>query len=458
MIRRRWPLVPLVLLAALWLSAAGPAPVFHRLPNGLEVVLLENHAAPVTATYFVVKIGVRGEDEASCGMSHMLEHLLFNGTEKRSQAQLYEDADLLGAYNNAFTREDYTCYLMVAPRENFAAVLELQADMIFHSVLPADKLEKERGIILEELAKDRNSPDYGVERALQEHVFAGTPYALPTVGTEESIRKMPRELIQRYYQTYYVPNNITLLVVGDFAAPAALKLITDRLGGYPSKPLPEAPPMPDLFRAPSVKVATTEQPASQVVLTLPATAPGAPDWPAFETARMWLEDPAASPLAALAKAGDIQSFSGSAVTNRDYSLYQITLEFGDAAPRTAAQAEALAAKVRQMAVLDPTAESLRTYQLKAELDEIYNLENIHYLGMWKGQLLADLPLQRLPDFFGDPFVQRIRAVTAAEAGAQARKLLGWERPLITVLNGQPSDKPGKPGMPAMPGMPKMPPR
>jgi len=195
-----------------------------------------------------------------------------------------------------------------------------------------------------------------------------------------------------------------------------------------------------------------------VVITLPAPAPGAPDWPAFEAARRWIEDSAASPLAALMKTGDIESFSGGTITNRDYSLYQITLEFGDAAPRTAQQAEALAAKIRTMAVLDPPPELLRTYQLKAELDEIYNLENIHYLGMWKGQLLADLPVERLPEFFGDSLVKRIQAVAPAEAGGQARKLLGWERPLVTVLNGQPSDKSGKPGMPAMPGMPKMPPR
>ena len=197
-----------------------------------------------------------------------------------------------------------------------------------------------------------------------------------------------------------------------------------------------------------------------MVLTLPAPAPGTPDWPAFEAARRWLEDSAASPLAALVKAGDL-TFSGSTLTNRDYSLYQITLEFGDAAPRTAEQAGALAAKIRAMAaaVLDPPPELLRTYQLKAELDEIYNLENIHYLGMWKGQLLADLPIERLPDFFGDPFVKRIRAVDPAAAGAQARKLLGWERPLVTVLNGQPADKAGKPGMPGHAGhAEEMPPR
>jgi zinc protease len=455
MIHRRWPLVPLVLLAALWLGAAGPAPVFRRLPNGLEVVVLENHSAPVVATYFVVKIGVRGEDAASCGMSHMLEHLLFNGTEKRSQEQLYEEADLLGAYNNAFTREDYTCYLMVAPRENFAGVLELQADMIFHSVLPAEKLEKERGIVLEELAKDRTSPEWSAEQALQAMVFGGTPYALPTLGTEESIKAMPRELIQRYYQAYYVPNNITLLVVGDVAAPAALELITARLGGYATRPVPAAPAMPDLFAAPAARVAKTELPAGRIVLTMPAPAPGSADWPAFDVARRWLEDPAASPLAALVKAGEADEFACATLTNRDYSLFQITFEMGDPAPRSAAQGEAWAAKVRALAPADPPAELLRTYQLKAELDEIYNLENIHYLGMWKGQLLADLPLERLPEFFGDSLVKRIQAVAPSAAGDQARRLLGWERPLVAVLDGQPPDATGKPAKPAMP---KMPPR
>jgi len=305
--------------------------------------------------------------------------------------------------------------------------------------------------VLEELAKDRTSPEWSAERALQEHVFAGTPYALPAVGTEESIKAMPRELIQRYYQAYYVPNNITLLVVGDVAAPAAMEQIAARLGGYPTRPVPAVPAMPDLVAQPATRGTKTERSAGRVVLTLPAPAPGAPEWPAFEAARRWLEDSAASPLAALVKSGDVADFSCATLTNRDYSLYQITFEMSDAESRDSAQAEALAAKVRALAPADPPVERLRSYQLKAELDEIYNLENIHYLGMLKGQLLADLPLERLPDFFGDRWVGRIRAVTPAAAGEQARKLLGWDRPLVSILNGSAEAKPARPAMPKMPG-------
>ena len=452
-----WILWCLAIIAAPPLLAAKETgPMCFRLDNGLEVVLLEDHTTPVVASYFVVKTGLRDEDAATCGMSHMLEHLLFNGTETRTQEQLYRQADLLGAYNNAFTRDDYTCYMMVAPREHFARVLDLQADMLFHSVIPPEKLEKERGIVLEELAKDRTSPDEQAERLLQEFLFRGTPYALPVVGTETSIGAMSREQILRYYHGHYVPNNTVLLVVGDFEPAAARSTITGRLKVYPATPLPAVPPMPDITKEGRQATFTAGVPASRVVVSVTAPRPGAPLFHAFELARRYLEDEHASPLAELVKAGDIAQFGGEYQLNRDFALYRLTLEAKGSDPWEPAVVEELMGKIRRLKPELLSAEALKSYRIRLEVDEIYNYENIHYLGMLKGQLLAIGASADYGSFFGDRYLAPFQSVTAEQIQEWAVRLLGLTRPLVAILNAE-AREPAMAPPPGMPGRP-MPPR
>ncbi|MEP9411087.1 MAG: insulinase family protein, partial [Candidatus Brocadia sp.] len=137
------------------------ASVFY-LDNGMEVILVENHASPMIAAVTVVKAGSRNEDEASNGSAHFLEHLLFNGTKTRSQKQLYDEMDFYGGYNNAHTGPDYTNYMILMPKEYIAQGMDIQADMLFNSTLPEEKFEKERGIVIEEIGKSADRPEYQV--------------------------------------------------------------------------------------------------------------------------------------------------------------------------------------------------------------------------------------------------------------------------------------------------------
>jgi predicted Zn-dependent peptidase len=125
----------------------------HILDNGLQVLLIENPALPMVGVNTVVKVGSAYETFATSGMSHMLEHLLFNGTNSRTQKQLYDDTDRIGGYNNANTSEYFTNYMMVTPADNIVNGMEIQADMLFNSILPVDKFQKEKGIVLEEISK-----------------------------------------------------------------------------------------------------------------------------------------------------------------------------------------------------------------------------------------------------------------------------------------------------------------
>jgi len=443
-----------VCLAAAWTFAAAAEPVCRRLANGLEVVILTDNTNPAIASFVVVKTGLRGEGMSSSGISHMLEHLLFNGTATRTQEQIYEEADLMGAYHNAFTRDDYTCYMMLAPREHFPKMLNLQVDMVFHSILPPEKLEKERGIVLEELARDRTSPRYAAERALAGHVFAGSPYALPALGTEASIATMSREQILRYYRSYYVPNNAVLLLVGDVDIPTALDHVERELGALPRGELPGGPAMPALFGPDRFAAFDVDGAASQVVVTLSAPALTEPAWTVFRLVRRWLEDEEMSPLAALVRAGAVKGFQGETLTNRDYSLYQITLELPGPGPVSPERARALADKLRALPLDHLPEPVVRAYITQETVSEIYDMENIHYVGMWKGQILALADPARYPDYFGDRAIAPLVRFDATAVRTETARLLGHPNPIITVLAAKPAAKSPAPMMPPGAGMPR----
>jgi predicted Zn-dependent peptidase len=188
----------------------------HQLNNGMNVILIENKSLPMVGANVVVKTGSAYETYATSGMSHMLEHLLFNGTTSRKQKELYDDGDRIGAYNNANTGEYYTNYMMVTPTEHIQAGMEIQADMLFNSILPEGKYDKEKGIVLEEIAQSLARPGTQVEKDIQSILFNGHSLSLPTLGTYSTIESLPLAPVREYYEGNYVPNNMILSVIGNF--------------------------------------------------------------------------------------------------------------------------------------------------------------------------------------------------------------------------------------------------
>jgi predicted Zn-dependent peptidase len=133
----------------------------------------------MVASAVVVGAGVVDEPARAGGSSHFLEHLLFDGTTTRTQKELYDAVDRIGAYNNATTREDHTLFTLLVASRHAREGLEIQADMLFRSTIPAESFEKERKIVLEELARDRSDPEYGREQALRRFAYAGPPSSAP---------------------------------------------------------------------------------------------------------------------------------------------------------------------------------------------------------------------------------------------------------------------------------------
>ncbi len=210
-------LIPLALIIMMSPGrAAQPGVSIHKLNNGMEVLLIENKALPMVGVNVIIKTGSAYETYETSGMSHMLEHLLFNGTTTRTQRELYDATDLIGGYNNANTGDYYTNFMMVMPAEHKIAGMEIQADMLFNSILPEEKFEKEKGIVLEEIAQSLSKPTTQMEYNLAAELYKGHSLSLPTLGTYATIEHMTRDAVNNYYASTYLPNNMILSAIGNF--------------------------------------------------------------------------------------------------------------------------------------------------------------------------------------------------------------------------------------------------
>ena len=262
-----------------------------RLENGLQVLLLRNPAQPMVSVTTQVKVGSANEDFRTSGMSHMLEHLLFNGSTKWTQEEQYALADRIGAWNNAHTTDFYTNYIMIVPAENLAAGVELQAQMLFHSLLPADKFEKERGIVVGEIVQGRDRAGDYADEALREALFGDSSLGMPTLGTLSTIEHLARDDVYDFYKHHYVPNNMITTVAGNFDRDAALDMLREHYGQVPPGTVDrlELKPAPYLDRTHAV----TRRGGDAHVLALAFEAPtyGSPDFFPFLVLTRLLDAP-----------------------------------------------------------------------------------------------------------------------------------------------------------------------
>jgi zinc protease len=209
-----------ILLQALPTAGSIVAPrsnmQIRKMDNGIQVMLLHIPSSPMVSMNVQIKAGSSQENFRTSGMTHMLEHLLFNGTTSRTQKELYAQADRIGAYNNANTTRFFTNFMMLVPNNSITTGMDIQADMVFNSTLPPEKFEKERGIVIEEIVQGLDDPDRDAESAWNDFLYHESSFELPTLGTLSTIKNMSRDQVYEFYKTWYVPNNVLLSVVGGF--------------------------------------------------------------------------------------------------------------------------------------------------------------------------------------------------------------------------------------------------
>ena len=204
------------------------------LDNGLTVLTKEVHTAPVVSVQVWYKVGSRNEVKGENGISHQLEHLMFKGTTDRP-VQFGRLFSALGSQFNAFTSYDETAYFGTVQRDKLEALLTLEADRMENSLVGTEQLASEKRVVISELQGYENSPGYRLSRAVMQDAFPSRAYGLPVGGTKADVQKFTVEQVRNYYQTYYSPENATLVITGDFATEPVLKVVKETFGKLPKR-------------------------------------------------------------------------------------------------------------------------------------------------------------------------------------------------------------------------------
>ncbi|MGZ3944696.1 MAG: M16 family metallopeptidase, partial [Mucilaginibacter sp.] len=174
----------------------------HTLSNGIRI-LLKHSPSAITHCCFVVNAGSRDEPEQKEGLAHFIEHLLFKETEKRSTNQILNRLELVGADLNAYTTKEYTCIHASLLKQHLERTIDLFEDILFHSTFPQEELEKERGVILDEIASYLDQPEEAIQDDFEEMLFKGHALGKNILGTPESVAALSRDDISNFISANY---------------------------------------------------------------------------------------------------------------------------------------------------------------------------------------------------------------------------------------------------------------
>ncbi|MBI4026080.1 MAG: insulinase family protein [Verrucomicrobia bacterium] len=227
-----------------------PAPLAAEktaLQNGLTVITCEDHSAPVTSAQVWARTGsIHEGNQMGAGLSHILEHMLFKGTEKRGVAEIARQVEAHGGYINAYTTWERTVYHIDIPSDGgkpgtssgTEMAIDILADAMMNSTLPPKEYLREQDVILREMAMGRDNPDRQATELFFATAYVTHPCRHPVIGYEEIYQALKREDVMAYYKERYVPDNLVFLVAGDIDPGKARDQIARLMGSWKRKPLP----------------------------------------------------------------------------------------------------------------------------------------------------------------------------------------------------------------------------
>lgn len=186
-----------------------------RLPSGLTVVTERMERVETVSFGAYVSTGTRDETAEENGVSHFLEHMAFKGTTSRSALQIAEEIENVGGHINAYTAREQTAFYVKLLKENLDLGVDIIGDILTHSTFDPTEVERERGVILQEIGQANDTPDDVVFDHFQAAAFPNQPMGRPTLGTEALIEHMPRETLMRYMTSHYTTSNMVVAAAGN---------------------------------------------------------------------------------------------------------------------------------------------------------------------------------------------------------------------------------------------------
>ncbi len=470
----RW-LGALLLGLALALPAAATDVHEYRLDNGMKVLVLPDHRASVAVSQVWYRVGSSSEASGITGISHVLEHMMFKGTERHPAGEFSRIIAANGGEENAFTGRDYTSYYQFLGSDRLAIAFELEADRMRHLTLPEKEFKKELEVVKEErLMRTDDQPEALTFERFSATAWFNSPYRFPVIGWMEDLNQLTVADLRQWYDRWYQPGNATLVVVGDVAPDAVFALAKRYFGAIsPGKVAPLKPrqhgPRRIRIRAPAKRyfgaippgtvapVKPRREPRQHGPRRIRIRAPAKVPYlimgyhvPVLKTAgeNAW-EPYALDVLANVLDGGDSarlsrelvrrQEVAASAGAGYDLSTKYDTLFLLEANPaqgHTLAEVEAaLLAQVERLRKALVSPEELARVKAQVIADDVFQRDSIRRQAITIGVLDSVGLDWRLMD----EYVPRIKAVTAEQVRAVARKYLVDDNRTVAELVPLPVD-------------------
>jgi len=435
-----------IALGALLLALAGCSQTHETtLPNGLRVIVKEDHRSPVVVSQIWYRIGSQDEPEGRTGLSHVLEHMMFKGTERLKPNEFSRIIAEHGGRENAFTGYDFTAYYQQLEKSRLPISFELEADRMRNLKLDPAEVAKEVKVVMEERRlRTEDRPEALTYEKFMATAYTTHPYKNPVIGWMADLERLTLDDLRAWYERWYAPNNATLVVVGDVHPAQVFTLARQHFGAVPRRDLTPPP-------APAEPPQTAER---RVRVTAPAEVPYLIlGWhvPVLAADGSATEPYALEVLSAILGGGNSARLASELVRGQklaasagaSYSLIARSpgMLMMDGTPASGHTVEALeqalraqAARLRDEPVTD---EELERVKAQVVAGNVYRRDSVFGQAMELGQLVTaglDWRLQ-------DRIVRRLQAVTVREVQAVARKYLVDANLTVAILDPQPSGKP-----------------
>ena len=417
-----------------------------RLANGMQLIVKEDHRAPVVVSQIWYKVGASYEHIGLTGVSHVLEHMMFKGTKKHPPGEFSRIIAENGGRENAFTGRDYTSYFQQLEKSRLPIAFELEADRMRNLNLQEEEFQKERDVVIEERRmRTDDKPSALTYEKFMASAFEVNPYHNPVIGWADDLKNLTLEDLRRWYQIWYSPNNATLVVVGDVDPEAVRQLAQQHFGPIPPSTLPAQKPRREPPQQGERRI-TVRAPAEVPVLIMgyksPVLRTADEPWKAYalEVLAHILDGGDSARIGSeLVRGRAIAASAGAAydLTARHDSL--LTLEGTPAQGQDISTLEqALREQVTRLHSKPVSLKELSRIKAQVTSAKVYELDSVFYQAMHIGMLeTVGLEWQE-----ADHYAERINAVTPEQVQQVAREFLTEENLTVAILkplpiNGQP---------------------
>ena len=435
-----------VLLLAL-LPAVAVAETIHeyKLDNGLKIVVQEDHRSPVVVSQVWYRAGSMDEFNGTTGVAHVLEHMMFKGTRKVKAGQFSRLIAAAGGRENAFTGNDYTAYFQQLEKSKLPLALELEADRMVNLQLTAAEFAKEIQVVMEERRwRTEDKPQSLVYEQFQSASYQAHPYGRPVIGWMNDLEHMSYKDARDWYRRWYAPNNATLVVVGDVQPKEVLRLARKYFGPLKARPLLERKPQQEPPQKGERRV-TVQAPAKLPYLIMgykvPVLGKDGADWEPFalEILAGVLDGNASARLNQNLVRRDriaVEVSGGYDLTNRG-GISQFMLDGSPSEGVSVADLElAIVSEIEKLKEEGVTEDELQRVKAQVIAADVYQRDSTFYQAMQIGTLeTVGLSWRLLREY-----PERLKAVTAEQVQAVARKYLTPENLTVATLDPQPLDQ------------------